>query len=456
MTIPHTPTVPRPGRVPLDRTLLALPLLAFAGCTDRTGELPDPVPLDVPAPVGAAEPNVAVWGDRLIVSWIEPGMDAGATTEPVAPPPSGSGGVASHAPAGVSAPSTNGHAPSAAGRSRPLAHALRFAVWDGNGWSETRTIARGSGWFVNWADFPSVLALDDRTLVAHWLQRSAAASYAYDVMLTRSTDGGTTWSEPVRPHRDGTASEHGFVSFLPAGAGAGVVWLDGRRFAGPDATKEMTVRFTTLGADGVLGDEALLDERACDCCQTAAALTADGPLVAYRDRTPDEIRDIAVTRLVGGRWTPPRPLHDDGWRINGCPVNGPQADANGRDVVVAWYTGADDEPRVQAAFSGDAGATFGAPVRVDDGAPLGRVDVVLTDRGDALVAWLERADESAELRVRLIGGHTRGPARIIATTGAQRASGFPRMARLRGRVLLAWTDPADGSSVRAATLELPR
>jgi hypothetical protein len=260
----------------------------------------------------------------------------------------------------------------------------------------------------------------------------------------------------VRPHRDGTASEHGFVSFLPVGASAGLVWLDGRRFVGPDSTKEMTVRYTTLDADGSLGDEVLLDDRACDCCQTAAAMTADGPLVAYRDRSADEIRDIAVTRLVDGRWTPPRPLHQDGWRINACPVNGPQADAAGRDVVIAWYTAANDSPRVQVAFSADAGATFGPPIRVDDGNALGRVDVLLTDRGHALVAWLERVGEAAEVRARLVDPRGRGAARVLATTGAQRASGFPRMARLGDRVLLVWTDPAGGSAVRAATLELPR
>jgi hypothetical protein len=388
--------------------------------------------VDVPAAVGAAEPNVAAWGDDVVLSWIEPDATSLATDS-----------------------SANGNSAAKPG-SQPRLHALRFAVWNGTDWSEPRTIARGAGWFVNWADFPAVLPLGDQTLVAHWLQRTARSGYAYDVMLVRSGDGGVTWSEPVRPHRDAAPAEHGFVSFVRVGNDAGLVWLDGRGYAGATATKQMTVRYTTVAADGSLGEEVLLDERACDCCQTAAAVTADGPIVAYRDRTVNEIRDIAVTRLVGGRWTAPRPVHDDGWHINACPVNGPQLDAAGRDVVVAWYTAANDSPRVNVAFSTDAGATFGTPARVDMGDPLGRVDVLLTGADHALVVWLERAGEAAEVKARLVDANTVGAARTVATTGAQRASGFPRLTRSGRRVFLAWTDPANGSAVRAATFELPR
>jgi hypothetical protein len=217
----------------------------------------------------------------------------------------------------------------------------------------------------------------------------------------------------------------------------------------------MTVRFTAL-TEGTPGEEVVIDGRACDCCQTAAAVTENGPIVAYRDRTENEIRDVVISRFVDGRWTAPRPVHHDGWRIDACPVNGPQADAEGRVAIVAWYTAANDSPRVQLAFSDDAGATFAAPVRVDDGEPLGRVDVLLTAAGDALVVWLERAGDDAEIRARLVTRDAALPSRVIAHTSAQRPSGFPRMARSGDRVLIAWTDPTDGSHVKAATLTLRR
>src|SRR5688500_14242919 len=107
--------------------------------------------------------------------------------------------------------------------------ALRFARREGAGWSEPLTIAVGTNWFVNWADFPSLAALPDGTLAAHWLARNGTGTYSYDVNISRSADGGRTWSAPLVPHRDGTQTEHGFVSLFPAGgARLGAVWLDGR------------------------------------------------------------------------------------------------------------------------------------------------------------------------------------------------------------------------------------
>jgi hypothetical protein len=76
-------------------------------------------------------------------------------------------------------------------------YALRFSVLDANGWSENRTVSEGDNWFINWADFPSVIALSDGSLAAHWLVKSGTATYAYDVNIARSSDGGWTWSRPV-------------------------------------------------------------------------------------------------------------------------------------------------------------------------------------------------------------------------------------------------------------------
>jgi hypothetical protein len=402
---------------------LVLPLLVLAGCSADHDAAPPPLPepqrIAVPAPPGATLPFASARGNRLLMSWVEPDSSG---------------------------------------------HALRFAAWDGR-WSEPSTIAQGADWFVNWADFPSVVELPDGRLVAHWLQRSGPGRYSYDVLLTWSDDAGASWTPAIRPHRDGTETEHGFVSLFAVGNDLGIVWLDGRRFQGSshaeshdghgDATSEMMVRFTTLGRDGELGPDTALDDRACDCCQTAVAQTSAGPVVFYRDRSPDEIRDIAVTRLVAGRWTPPQPLHPDGWHINGCPVNGPAAAASDHSVAVAWFTAADDSPRVNVAFSHDAGASFGAPLRVDEGNPLGRVDLLLLAPDRALVVWLEHAGSGAELRGRIVDASARaGPSRSLAATSSLRASGFPRMARHGSDVLLFWTEPGDPSHIRAALLPL--
>ena len=343
-------------------------------------------------------------------------------------------------------------------------HALRISTLDDNQWSAPVTVAERDDFFVNWADFPTVSEVAPGVLAAHWLQRGGSGTYDYGVRVVHSTDGGVTWSEPWLPHEDGTPTEHGFASFLPLGSGAwGLVWLDGREFHAPEgsrASEEMTLRFRSVGADGTPAGEVLVDGRICDCCQTDAAVTSQGPLVVYRDRTEDEIRDVYVTRLVEGAWTEGVPVHADGWNIAACPVNGPAASAEGQQVAVAWFTGAGDVPRVKVAFSADAGASFGAPVQVDEGNPAGRVDVLLVEDGSALVSWLERvADGVAEVRARRVWPDGRStPPTTIASSSDARASGFPRMALDgEGSVLVAWTDAADGGTrVRVARAEVPR
>ena len=324
-------------------------------------------------------------------------------------------------------------------------HALRFARWDGQAFSKPRSIHTSDAFFANWADFPSMLQLEDGSLVAHWLEKAATGTYEYDIWMARSTDGGDTWSEPERPHRDGTLSEHGFVSLVRFGAsGFAAAWLDGREFRANADDNEMTLRFTAW-QDGQFQEEHLLDDRVCECCQTDMARTRDGLIVVYRNRSPAEIRDIGVVRYVNGAWTAPTVLHDDGWHIAGCPVNGPQVAAVGDRVVVAWFTAAGDQPKVQLIFSDDGGATFGEPTRIDDGQPVGRVDVVAF--GDAtLVSWLERGVSGrAELRLaRVTRSGAAGTTTTIAETGMARASGFPRLAVLDGHVYVTWTETFAG------------
>ena len=372
-----------------------------------------------PARPGAAEPNLAVGVDGTVwLSWLEPGARGG--------------------------------------------RALRAAKLAGAGWSRPITIAEGDSLVANWADFPALLAISRERLAASWMLQVGGEVAAGDIRLAQTHDGGATWSRAACPHRDASPAERGFVSLLEQGEGVRVFWLDAREMAehsdgaaGHERGAAMSLRTAVVDPDGGLSEEALLDARVCDCCQTAAVRTARGALVAYRDRSPDEIRDISLLRLEGGRWTEPYALRFDGWKIPGCPVNGPSLDAFVDRVVAAWYTGAGDSGRVLAAFSEDGGATFGEPARVDEGAPLGRVEVALLEDGSALVSWVEAPGKAARIRARRMAGDgSLEPAQTIARISATRASGFPRMARSRDRVVFAWTEVGKPSRVRTAVAGL--
>ena len=342
-------------------------------------------------------------------------------------------------------------------------YALRAAVRDAAGWSKSQTVAQGENWFVNWADFPSVIALRDGSLAAHWLVKSGSGTYAYDVNIARSADGGNRWSKPIVPHTDNTPTEHGFVSLIPLPDGRlGAVWLDGRNMKNMKETDEhtpaaasMTLRYAVIDADGKLSDETQIDERVCECCQTSAAMTGDGPIAVYRDRSQLEVRDIYFARQMNGAWTEPKPVHADNWEINGCPVNGPSVNADGRRVVVGWFTTAEDTPRVKVAFSQDAGATFGNPIQVDDGETVGRVDALLLPDGSALVCWLSGNVEGGAIKVRRVRTDGKlGPPAVIAKTDISRSSGFPRMALLGKEVYFAWTEFGKPSRVRVASADV--
>ena len=332
-------------------------------------------------------------------------------------------------------------------------HALRYASLSDSGWSSAATVARGSDWFVNWADVPSVRPLPGGRMAGHFLKSSGPSVYAYDVQIIQSKEG-KTWTSPVTPHTDGTPTEHGFVSLLPHGPDhLMAVWLDGRKMASGDGP--MTLRSGILDASGTVVRTTELDGQTCECCPTTAVQTGSGVLVAYRDRTDAEIRNIAVVRHDGTRWSAPTRVHDDGWKINGCPVNGPALDANGNRVVAAWFTGADAAPRVQVAFSEDGGQTFGSPVTVQTGAPQGYVDVALLADGSAAVSWKDNTADGAALRARRMQTHgSAGPVQTIAAPLPAGRSGMPRMVRRGSTLLFAWTEanPDGTAHVQAAHL----
>lgn len=353
---------------------------------------------------------------------------------------------------------------------------LKHSALADGAWATPLRIASGEDWFVNWADFPAILALADGRMAAHWLEKEGEGTYAYGIRVVTSEDRGATWSGPVTPHTDGTETEHGFVSLYAAGdGGVGMVWLDGREMtggghgghggstAGDGEPVGMTLRHAVL-RDGALSDEVLLDGLACDCCQTDVAITDRGPLVVYRDRQPGEVRDIRRIIHADQGWGEDAPVHHDGWEIPGCPVNGPSAAAQGPSVVVSWFTAAEPAgPRVKLAFSEDGGETFAPPVEMAaTPEPLGRVDVLHLGRdGDgagALISWLvqdgrdgvllaQRANETGLL----------GEPFEVARTTAARSSGFPRLVSMGERsALVAWTEVEGDGRDRRTTVEVGR
>jgi hypothetical protein len=390
-------------------------LLPLAGCSppDASNELSIET-LAVPAAADAAGPRLSGGaGHPLVLSWMEP--DETGTT-------------------------------------------LRYSTFRDGSWGPPQTVVTGKDMFVNWADMPSVTALADDHWVAHWLEMAGPLTYSYHVVVAQSFDAGRNWSAPVKPHTDGTPTEHGFVSVYPHDGKVAAIWLDGRKTGGehggdPQASG-MTLRSATIDAGNALHDEQEIDGLICDCCQTDVAMTAEGPVAVYRDRTVDEIRDIYVARHVDGRWQTGTALHDDNWRIAGCPVNGPAIDARGPAVAAAWFSVPGQAPAVQIKFSQDSAATFGPALKLAADGALGHVDTVMLEDGSAVVSWLQAAAGGRGKLVlrRVAPGGEMGP--VFEVSGNAPARSVPQMAFTGEDLVLVWTEARDDGK-RIASARIP-
>jgi hypothetical protein len=203
----------------------------------------------------------------------------------------------------------------------------------------------------------------------------------------------------------------------------------------------MTLRTARIHPDGRVSDRQELDNRVCDCCQTAVTAVGSELVAAYRDRSTEEVRDIGVVRTGGGEWQLPNIPEPDDWTIAGCPVNGPALASDHEQVVLAWFTGAQDTAAVYLSWSADGGQTFSSRVRIDEGTPLGRVDVVILPNGNAMISWLETTGEAtAAIFIREVtsNGDT-GPAQRVAAVSPARATGFPRLITNGNDLLLSYT-----------------
>ena len=334
-------------------------------------------------------------------------------------------------------------------------HSLRFSVRGQRGWGAVQTVVRRADFDIYAEAPPGVLKLENGSILAVWAQKRKGpgkwpGNYLY---AAASQDYGKTWSTPARIHSDSSNSEHSFSSIAATGRDrATIIWLDARDNESKHRYRLMSA---VVSSAGEVTDEKTVDNDVCTCCPTAFANVGSGGVAVYRGHTSDEIRDIQVARLVNGLWEQPHPVHDDQWKINGCPVNGPALSEREGRLAVVWFTGKNDEPRVQVTFSADSGKEFQPPRVLDSPMngirPVGHVGVALLDDGDALAVWLRQSSSGADL----VAQHMteRGPngAPFVVGQGTVRGLGYPRLRRLGHSALICWT-AKDGKEVKTALI----
>lgn len=365
-----------------------------------------------PAASGSIAPNITETGDgRVLLSWIENGENT---------------------------------------------LALRFAARDKNGWSTPQTIVTRQS-FDKYAEAPAwVVMLPNGTLLAVWAEELPSkekwpGNYLYAAV---SRDQGKNWSKPVVIHSDRSNSEHSFASVAVRDENhADIVWLDARDYMAKHKYRLMSA---VISGEGSIENEETIDDDVCTCCPTALARSPRGLIAAYRDHTSQEVRDIYVVRNDSGRWQTSRPIHEDGWHINACPVNGPALASRDNELAAAWYTGAEEQEAVRIAFSNDAGVTFEPPVTLDSSGkgqkPIGRPALTFLSSNEVLVSWIRYAQDHAELVAALT--HRNGPPSppFLITSGSAQGLGYPRMQALGAGVLISWGGAGEAKEINTAVI----
>ena len=327
---------------------------------------------------------------------------------------------------------------------------LQWARWQDGEWQDHRSIASDPAMLINWADRPQMVFGSNGAAYAHWLTVDPRGDFAYGIAAVRSTDGGRTWSAPARPHQDTAIAEHGFAQWLPYRDGAQLVWLDGRDFDGhPDPSQaRMELRMNNWPAQEKWEKEAVLDSSVCTCCPMTAAQTSTGTYeLIYRDRTADEIRDFSRMNIdaAGGSYEASGPLHDDGWQIAACPVNGASLAANDERVLAVWYTAAGDQPQVLSAWRNHDESGFGNPRALHTNTPLGRISTASDEAGQLYAVWLQTNETGGVdwvgMRWNAAGEPFTEEPEVLVAASERRAGGFPALVGLRKGAMLGWTNP---------------
>ena len=313
---------------------------------------------------------------------------------------------------------------------------LQMATWNGSEFDEIRLIAKSKGMFANWADIPSLVEAPSGDLYAHWLNRIGNETYAYGIQIERSIDHGKSWQSLGWLHNDTSATEHGFVSLIPENRHVRAFWLDGRQMKKP--TGKMMLRTAILDGNEIKS-ENMLDDDVCTCCPTGAIQLPSGSAVVYRDRLPQEIRDISLVHLKNNTWSKPSRIQKDNWVMPGCPVNGPSISTNGNIIAVSRFTVIKNKAKIILRLFKVGQAESGKEISLDENVPVGRCTTVCSE--DAVYnIWIGVDKKQTVLRMAEVSLSGKIKRKItLIPIDKDRSSGMPRAIFSNNYLWVSWT-----------------
>jgi len=348
-------------------------------------------------------------------------------------------------------------------------HVLQFSAYDlaHQRWrGAPLTVVIGSSLYIDPDHSPRVIASRDGALWAQWWQGQKP-----DVMFSRSRDGGANWSEPQTPYSDTEQISREQITVLAWPEGErdiGMAWMDEREDG------SVSMRAASIDANGTPAPAVTLDALVNECDPPTAALSARGPLLAWRGWDADGAREaLRVVHHDASGWTAPvRVDLDDGGTSHCFGVNGLLIAAQAEAVVMIWSTVHEhDDARslvIRAAVSRDGGDRFAAPVDIHRGG--GIPFAVAMDAQQVWILWAQgEADDTESLwlsrrsldvqeeyerrEIVRLSGH------FSSTSPAQEhayASGLPQFTLSQGTGYLVWSEAREtGTTLRGVKIHPP-
>jgi len=284
----------------------------------------------------------------------------------------------------------------------------------------------------------------------------------------RSTDGGKSFSQPVRlngePAEDLAEVVHGGLSqahvfgTMSAGHDGSVyaLWLDTREMTADWPVS--TVYMAVSRDDGASweAEREVFGAGACPCCQLTSSVGSDGRLyVGQRLVHEDNQRDPVVAVSTDGGRTFSERVRVSGkpWVLEGCPLKPTVLAAREEHLYAAVFNGAIEPTGVLFSHSADGGRTFGEAVVLHPGAAVSDSPALVATSRGLYAFWHAKAGGERRVYLRTSTDNGATWSEVGEVEAPPGAGGYPAAAGMPdGSAFVVWQQ---GEQVLGAKLWTP-
>jgi hypothetical protein len=303
-------------------------------------------------------------------------------------------------------------------------------------------------------DSPKVAVDRSGRIYVAWLNLKQREWGPGDLRISVSTDGGSRFTSSAIVNDDRKQNIRVFPALTIDGKGTVYVsWLDRReKDTDPDKVAHLYFARSTDGGRNFTKNvkiNAGTPGGACDCCQPAINIIDEVIYVAWRN-TIRNIRDIYVasSRDGGNTFSRGTRVSSDNWSISACPNSGPSLAVDGGTIYVAWMTVVSGAPRVFISSSSDGGKTFSSRVEMFE-RDANHPSIAIDGKGRVFAAWEYRRTAHTDIvfAVSYDGGRTFVDRVLVNDDSGTAQQTLPIISLDHsGKVFILWTDFRMGKS----------